>query len=261
MDALGQDNNSADESKAAISPLLSESLLTPTEKKKGDAPPPSLDDTWQTDKSTEQVSARQTESKPKPSSTIWPEELITQTQQTGAYQPIALPEDEALFAPLASKPRSRAWGWLSLILTLGLALQLIYFNRVRIAMEFPALQPRFTTLCEKLYCDMPLPRDASQLRLEWSELSYVPDHQTRIQLSATLRNLALYNQALPKMELTLTDKLEGIVARRVFQPEEYLSAAEKKRTQLGAYDELHAYVELDIGELKSTGYSLYWFYD
>lgn len=232
-----------------------------------------IEDVWSNDHDTQTVETdfsvdihadKQTESSftNTPTEHIASEEKQPQiTFNQAVYQPIAHAEDEALFAPIVKKPRSRVWGLLVVVVLFALALQLIYFYRVRIVMEFPALQTRFAAVCQTLHCDMPLPRQSDQLRLEWSELTFVPEQPTRIQLSATLRNLALYEQALPKMELTLTDKLEGVVARRVFQADEYLVLSEKSRKSLAAYDELHVFVELDIGALKSTGYSLYWFYD
>lgn len=187
-----------------------------------------------------------------------PEQVI-QAQAAG-YRPITLPEDDALFAPLA-KPRHRAtWIVATLLATLVLFLQLVFAYRMTLAMEFPALQPRFTRLCNTLGCSMPLPRQTELLRMEWSELTYVPDHPTLIQLSATLRNLAQYEQALPLLELTLTDNQERVVARRVFKPAEYLNSNEKNRRSLPGHDELHAFLQLETSQLKSTGYSLYWFY-
>lgn len=182
------------------------------------------------------------------------------TVDTG-YHPILLPEDDALFAPLP-KPRHAGW-WLvgTSLAALALIAQLIFAYRMTLAMEFPMLQPPMTRLCAQLGCDMPLPAQADRLRLEWSELTYVPDHPTLIQLSATLRNLAGYEQALPLLELTLTDNQEQIVARRIFRPHEYLASQEKNRKSLPAHDELHAFLQLETQALKSTGYSLYWFYE
>ncbi|MDR3412699.1 MAG: DUF3426 domain-containing protein [Formivibrio sp.] len=176
------------------------------------------------------------------------------------YRPIALPEDDALFAPLPIPRHRGVWIFATLFAGLVLCLQIVFYYRVTLAMEYPALQPRFTRLCNTLGCSMPLPHQADQLRLEWSELTYVPDHPTLIQLSATLRNLAQYEQALPLLELTLTDNQEHVVAKRIFKPAEYLNTNEKTRQSLPGHDELHAFLQLETGDLKSSGYSLFWFY-
>lgn len=190
-----------------------------------------------------------------------PEETAAREEVLGGYRPIAMPEDEALFAPLAKPRHARLWTFFALLATLILVLQILFAYRVNMVMEFPALQPRFTKVCDTLGCKMPLPRQAERLRLEWSELTYVPDHPTLIQLSATLRNLAPFEQGLPQLELTLTDTQERVVARRIFRPAEYLTSSEKTRRSLLGYDELHAFLQLEVGNLKSTGYSMYWFYD
>ncbi len=177
---------------------------------------------------------------------------------TGNYHPIALEEDEFL----ASRPQDSIWWLIPLSLAIALLLlQIVYAARTRITMGLPGLRPQFVAACKMIGCSVPLPRRSELLRSEWSELSYVPGHPNLIQLSATLRNLAHFEQALPLLQLSLTDDQENIVARRVFRPEEYLTATERLRTQLAAGDELHAYLQLDLGELRSTGYSLFWIHE
>ncbi|WP_047395272.1 DUF3426 domain-containing protein [Chitinibacter sp. ZOR0017] len=176
------------------------------------------------------------------------------------YRPI-LDDSDPLFMP---EPPSR-WRWLwrvgTVVLSLSLFAQLAYQYRLELSQEFPALRPRWLHLCSKVGCEMPLPRNGQMLRSEWSELTYIPDHPTLIQVKATLRNLAPYEQALPKLELSLTDDNERLVAKKVFTPAQYLAQNDTPVNQLNANDELHAFLQLDLGNLRSTGYSLYWFYD
>lgn len=176
------------------------------------------------------------------------------------YQPI-LDDTDDLFLP----PKRSAWHWLwglgSLILTISLLAQLAYHFRLELSQEFPAMRPKWQAICLQLRCEMPLPRQADLLRSEWSELTYIPDHPSLIQVKATLRNLAPYEQALPKLELTLTDESERVVAKKIFSPNEYLAQSEIKQSSLRSNEELHAFLQLDLGALNSTGYSLYWFYD
>ncbi|MFC7420883.1 DUF3426 domain-containing protein [Iodobacter arcticus] len=176
------------------------------------------------------------------------------------YRPIYTGDEEGLLEP---PPRSKWQALLigiSIILMLSFIAQLGYQQRTQISMEFPWLRPKLILACQALGCTMPLPENAEMLRSEWSELSYVPEFPNIIQLNATLRNLAQYEQALPMLEVTLTDDQERIVLKKVFKPSEYLSAADKKRLKFDAQDDLRAFLQIDLGELHSTAYSIYWFY-
>ncbi|AMC33433.1 DUF3426 domain-containing protein [Janthinobacterium sp. B9-8] len=176
------------------------------------------------------------------------------------YRPIYTGDEEGLLEP---PPRSKWQALLigiSIILMLSFIAQLGYQQRTQISMEFPWLRPKLILACQALGCTMPLPENAEMLRSEWSELSYVPEFPNIIQLNATLRNLAQYEQALPMLEVTLTDDQERIVLKKVFKPSEYLSAADKRRLKFDAQDDLRAFLQIDLGELHSTAYSIYWFY-
>lgn len=107
---------------------------------------------------------------------------------------------------------------------------------------------------------MPLPRQAQLLRSEYSELTFIPDNPKLIQLNATLRNLAGFEQELPKLELTLTDENEKVVVRKIFTAKEYLVQNERVQNSIEANEEVRAFLQLDLADLHSTGYSLYWFY-
>ncbi len=182
-------------------------------------------------------------------------------QEREGYRPIRTAEDEAL---LALPPEKSKWRYaavpLALLLVVALILQAGIRYRNELSVNFPWLRPSLTSLCQVTGCDLPLPRNAGLLRSDYSELIFVPDHPELIQLSASLRNLAPYDQALPSLELTLTNAQEEVVAKKVFSARDYLVANEKKRGSLGVNDELHVFLQLDAHGLGASGYSLYWFY-
>ncbi|GAB7127566.1 hypothetical protein JCM19000A_20730 [Silvimonas sp. JCM 19000] len=180
---------------------------------------------------------------------------------TNQYQPIHTAEDDALLAlPVQRSPLRFLLVPLVLLLLAALLLQLGLRYRNTISTDFPWLRAPLVSVCSVLGCAMPLPRDANLLRNEYSELVFVPDRPDLIQLSASLRNLAPYDQALPALELTLTNAADEVVAKKVFKASEYLAANEKKRSAVGVNDELHVFLQLDAGALHSTGYTLNWFY-
>ncbi|AOY01951.1 DUF3426 domain-containing protein [Jeongeupia sp. USM3] len=181
--------------------------------------------------------------------------------EPSGYRPIRTAEDEALLA--VPKPPS-PWRWVGMALAalavFVLLTQIALRYRSTLSTELPWLRPIYVSACNALGCDMPLPRHAELLRSDYSELSYVPGRPNLVQLSASVRNLAQYDQALPTLELTLTNEREDVVARKRFTPTQYLAASEKNRTRLAPNDELRAYLQLDLGQLDSSGYSIYWFY-
>ncbi|MBM5574958.1 DUF3426 domain-containing protein [Deefgea sp. CFH1-16] len=152
------------------------------------------------------------------------------------------------------------WALASLLTVMILVLQLLYQFRLELSQDFPALRPKYLALCAKLDCAMPLPQKAQLLRSEYSELSFIPNNPQLIQLNATLRNLAPFAQALPKLELTLTDDNERVIVRKVFTAKQYLLQNERQQDRIEANEEIPAFLQLNLGDLHSTGYSLFWFY-
>ncbi len=187
--------------------------------------------------------------------------VIPPAKETSSYRPIYMDDDHLLApAPVLRSKWYAVYMAVIVLLMLSFAAQLAYHQRTQISMELPWLRPKLISACQALGCSMPLPQNTEMLRSEWSELSYVPEFPNIIQLNATLRNLAQYEQALPMLEVTLTDDQEHIVLKKVFKPSEYLSSHDKKRLQFDAQDELRAFLQIDLGELHSTAYSIYWFY-
>ncbi|MBM5571423.1 MULTISPECIES: DUF3426 domain-containing protein [Deefgea] len=196
---------------------------------------------------------------PEEDATDTPARAVIEIDSESEYQPILTDDD--LFAPAQAKSRF-TWLWVlgCALASIVLVAQLIYVFRNELSQEFPALRPKLLVLCEHLNCSLPLPREAQLLRSEYSELTFIPNSPTLIQLNATLRNLAPFEQELPKLEVTLTDENEKVVVRKIFTAQQYLLQNERTQNTIEANEEVRAFLQLDLGELHSTGYSLYWFY-
>lgn len=149
---------------------------------------------------------------------------------------------------------------LAIIGSLLLAGQLIYFNRTRIAAEVPEARPALEAFCHIAGCNVPWPTDIAQIRTEWSELAFVPEHANLIQLSATLKNHAAFAQNYPMLEVSLKDADDQVLIRKVFSPKEYLKADDFKLQRFNANSEVKVTMRLDAGKVRAMGYSLYWFY-
>lgn len=185
---------------------------------------------------------------------------------TGSYRPIMTAQDEAM---LRVPERPSPWRWLwsipALLALLGLVGQLTYHYRTEVAIQLPGIEPKLQRFCAMTGCELELPARAGYLRTEWNELVSLPEHPSLIQLNATLRNQAGFAQALPLLELTLTDDADRIVARKVFSAREYLAPLADGTpaplpTSIAPNGELRVFLQLDLGEMHSSGYSLNWFY-
>lgn len=176
----------------------------------------------------------------------------------------AAPDSEHADEDAASKTRNPLLTVLMVLLatvaTLLLAGQLIYFNRTRIAAEVPEARPALEAFCSLAGCKVPWPSDIAQIRTEWSELAFVPEHANLVQLSATLKNHAAFAQNYPMLEVSLKDADDQVLIRKVFAPKEYLKADDLKLQRFNANSEVKITMRLDIGKVRAMGYSLYWFY-
>jgi predicted Zn finger-like uncharacterized protein len=153
-----------------------------------------------------------------------------------------------------------AWGAGIVVLLLALTAQSIYFLRNPIAAYYPDAKPLLTTLCQALHCKVTLLANPDLIKLDATELQTVPDHPHVVTLNATLRNLAPYRQAYPKLELTLTDSANQPLARRQFLPNEYLPPRTKPDSGMPAQEELPIKLTLELLNLDAVGYKLLVYY-
>ncbi|MDR0735340.1 MAG: DUF3426 domain-containing protein [Zoogloeaceae bacterium] len=140
----------------------------------------------------------------------------------------------------------------SLLLALLLLFQMAYHYRSELGRQAPITLRIFSAF----NIDMPLAKEVEWLSIGAAEFSprTRPGH---FQLVATLKNQSRYPQTWPQLEISLTDSFDNILARRVFAPAEYLSAAAPPAFAPGSVE---LQLDLDAGDLNPTGYSLYLFY-
>lgn len=107
---------------------------------------------------------------------------------------------------------------MSLVLVLGLALQLLVQERDRIAAVEPGLRPLIEEACLLLGCEIRPLRQIESVVIDSSAFSKIKGDLYR--LSVTLKNNAPIDLAMPAVELALTDTLDHALIRRVLPPEE-----------------------------------------
>jgi len=178
----------------------------------------------------------------------------------------AAPDDRPAASPRSllfqDTPRKRAFPWGSLLGALlacvALAGQATWFYRDKIAAAHPDIKPYLDMACAELGCRIKPPVDPQAISIESSDLQADQANRAVLILTAILRNRAPFSQALPMLELSLTDAQDQAVARRVLQPDEY--APDVPSPTIGAGNELQVRVLVDAGSLNANGYRLYAFY-
>jgi predicted Zn finger-like uncharacterized protein len=151
----------------------------------------------------------------------------------------------------------------SLLLALLAVAQLAVIFRSDAISHWPATRPVLAQLCEVFGCTLGWPTQPDQLAVIGSELQSIAGTDV-LELTAVIRNRAPFTQALPALEVTLSDSLNRPVARKVFTPVDYLAAAGEPRTRidegLGAGADMTIRVYLEARGVQAAGFLVYPFY-
>jgi hypothetical protein len=174
--------------------------------------------------------------------------------------PEQLTLEDHLFLEDTREARARSarwWATGAALVLLALAAQVVYFYRGEIAAHSPAVRPYLTRLCETMGCVISLPQRPQLIAIEASDLQATdPGRPAVIQLTATVRNHAAYDVGFPALDLVLTNSRDHTLARRVFQPREYLEPGRDPRTGIPPKGEMTINLDLDTTELRPAGFRL-----
>jgi len=201
------------------------------------------------------------------SSSAWPDgmangpgaqEVVSRAEAEPAAQELSFMRS-AKSASRWSRPLVRAGLVLiSLLLSLGLALQLLVQERDRIAAVEPGLKPWIEEVCALVECTVEPLRQIDSVVIDSSSFNKIRGEVYR--LNFTLKNTAITELAMPAIELSLTDVSDQPLFRRVFLPGEL----GLKSGVLPAAAESHATLTLGIktngGADRIAGYRVLAFY-
>ena len=141
------------------------------------------------------------------------------------------------------------------LLVMLAVLQSLYFFRVEIARQWPALKPAIKTTCHYLGCTLPLPQHAELIAIDDTELLKDEAHAGIVKFSCVIANNAAYAQSFPSIELTLTDEQDKPLTRRKIKPIEYLKGLEKPLDEgLAGNDEVRVTINLSSADLPVAGF-------
>lgn len=109
--------------------------------------------------------------------------------------------------------------------------QLAVIFRGELLMQWPQSRLLLQDLCAVFRCTVTWPTRADQLAVIGTELQAIPGTDA-LELTAVVRNRAAFRQALPAVEVTLTDARNRALARKVFSPADYLASAGEPSARL-----------------------------
>lgn len=108
----------------------------------------------------------------------------------------------------------------ALLLLGGLAAQVAWHERNLVAARWPATAPALAALCEVSGCQLEPPRLLEALWVDNTVLTRPPGVDA-YRLQVTLVNRMRFDVTAPHLELTMTDAVGALVARRVLGPADF----------------------------------------
>ncbi|QBQ96652.1 zinc-ribbon and DUF3426 domain-containing protein [Paraburkholderia pallida] len=165
-------------------------------------------------------------------------------------------------APVRAQRRT---GWrivgalIALVLLATLAAQIAWWLRETIMVSWPASQPLYQQACAQLGCHVRAPRDIDGLQVQPSDLRQVDDPH-HLELKVPLHNRFDVALAYPAMELTLLDRQNNIVVRRVLWPQDYAPPGTPIDAGLPAQSTQTMIVRLDTGNVVASNFRIEIFY-
>lgn len=159
--------------------------------------------------------------------------------------------------------RTWLWALFALLAATLLAGQAAYHFRAEVLALFPQSRATLEQACRLLECEV-LPRRLQLMSIDGDELRADPSRDGLILLSATIRNVALFPQKHPALQLILEDEAGKPVVSRVLAPTDYLGLSAQTRQVLAQgippRSETSVRVYLQSQGVPATRYRLVLFY-
>jgi len=189
-----------------------------------------------------------------------PRPVAASTQHSAPPFPSETPEHDVAPLPLMRlqpvRTRTVYWAAGGVVLMLLLASQTLIFYGYDFARRTVALKPAIEALCAPLPCRKLPPIDMRHMDLVETQVAPHPRYDKALRIKATLVNRADVVQPYPLLEVSLIDSQGQLVARRAYQPREYLSKPEA--IQKGLPPQVAVSVQLDITSpgAQASGYEV-----
>jgi predicted Zn finger-like uncharacterized protein len=180
---------------------------------------------------------------------------VSSTHAAGSTRVADILDEDLPSGVAAGGRRAWAWGLGALLLAIALVAQLTHFYRQDLVRD-PNIGPALREIYGRL--DLPLASHwdlgAYELR-QWGATETTPAGGS-MTVRASIKNRATHAQPLPLLRLELEDRFGGTVARRDFEPREYLKDPAQASRLLAADAVTEAELELADTSPDAVGYRL-----
>ncbi|CAB3804205.1 hypothetical protein LMG28688_05934 [Paraburkholderia caffeinitolerans] len=184
--------------------------------------------------------------------------VFTALEPNAGGEPFAVTRE----APTRAK-RHTSWRIVGVLIALALlatlAAQLAWWMRETVMVYWPASQPYYQQACAQLGCQLRPPRDIDGLQVRPSDLRQVDDPH-HLELKVPLHNRFDVALAWPAMELTLLDRQNNIVLRRVLFPQDYAPPGTHIEAGMAPHITQTMIVRLDTGNVVASNFRIEIFY-
>lgn len=115
-------------------------------------------------------------------------------------------------------------GWLAgtIVLLLLLAAQYLHVNSTKFSQD-PGIRPFLETLCPITKCPLPLIKTPRKIVTVSHDVRSHPRVNNALEIQLIFKNKASNTQGYPILEITFSNPLGEVIARRKFSPDEYLT--------------------------------------
>jgi predicted Zn finger-like uncharacterized protein len=146
------------------------------------------------------------------------------------------------------------WTLMTFLLAMLLGGQVIWFLQRDLILQHAQVRPWLDNFCFFMLCTLPPTRDLKSFYMREHFVQIHPDKKDVIQFEAIFINTAIFPQPYPDLQLIFQDINGHLIAKRRFQPAEYLSKRLRRREQMPAGASVHLKLEIkNIGQFVEEG--------
>lgn len=175
--------------------------------------------------------------------------------------PTTPPADESVFAfePTREPAQRRSssgplWIAGSLVLLLLLGGQLVWLFKESL-IQYDTGRQAVSLLCRVTGCTVPIRRDTGKIVIKSRNLGTHPDQPDVLFMQLVMANTAAFEQPFPKVQLSLFNDKGKLIARRTFDPDEYLPQGERASRMMPVSQPIQVEMQLRDPGKEVTGYT------